>query len=75
MQEHEEHRLVQAAPLQDVRYLSSHSECPEDMFGVESAMTFEGIKDPYARACMVEYMHFMRLTDSLAVTPKFYVFN
>lgn len=45
------------------------------MFGVESAMTFEGIKDPYARACMVEYMHFMRLTDSLAVTPKFYVFN
>lgn len=45
------------------------------MFGVESAMTFDGIKDPYARACMVEYMHFMRMTDNMAVTPPFYVFN
>jgi len=42
------------------------------MFGLESAMTIEGNKDPYMRASMIEYMQYMRLTDPLAVKPKFY---
>jgi hypothetical protein len=40
------------------------------MFGVESAMTFDGLKDPYMRACIIEYIQFMRLTDPLAAKPK-----
>lgn len=56
-------------------YSLSQLECPEDMFGVESAMLFDGIQDPYARASIIEYMHFMRLTNHQAVKPKFYVYN
>jgi hypothetical protein len=43
------------------------------MFGMDSAMTFEGYKDPYLRACIVEYIQFMRLTDPLAKKVKPYV--
>jgi hypothetical protein len=56
-------------------YSLSQLECPEDMFGVESAMLFDGMQDPYARASIIEYMHFMRLTNHQAVKPKFYVYN
>ncbi len=43
------------------------------MFGIESAMLFDGIKDPYVRASIVEYIQFMRLTDPRAVKPKSYM--
>lgn len=38
-------------------------------------MTFDGIVDPYMRASIVEYIQFMRLTDSLAVKPKEYMYK
>jgi hypothetical protein len=43
------------------------------MFGMESAMTFDGYKDPYIRASIIEYMQYMRLTDPHAVKPRFYM--
>jgi len=64
--------VVQTKTVFDVGYVIFHSECPEVMFGLESAMTIEGNKDPYMRASMIEYMQYMRLTDPLAVKPKFY---
>lgn len=45
------------------------------MFGLESAMLFDGIKDPYYRACIVEYIHFMRMTHKFKKLPKFYVYK
>ena len=48
---------------------------PELVFGVESGMLIDGVKDPYQRACIVEYMHFMRLTDPLKILPQFYVYK
>ena len=45
------------------------------MFGLESAMFFEGYKDPYLRASIIEYMQFMRLTEPLATKPHFYMVN
>jgi hypothetical protein len=33
-------------------------------------MTMDGIKDPYTRASIIEYIQFMRLTDPLANKPK-----
>lgn len=36
-------------------------------------MTMDGIKDPYMRASIIEYIQFMRLTDPLANKPKSYM--
>ena len=33
-------------------------------------MVFDGIKDPYVRASIIEYIQFMRLTDHQAKKPK-----
>lgn len=38
-------------------------------------MTVDGIVDPYMRASIVEYMQFMRLTDSQAVKPKEFMYK
>ena len=38
-------------------------------------MTFDGIVDPYMRASIIEYIQFMRLTESLAVKPKEYMYK
>jgi hypothetical protein len=51
-------------------YQPLNAENPEEMFGIESAMTFDGLKDPYMRASIIEYIQFMRLTDPLATKPK-----
>lgn len=68
-------QVVQATPLQDARYSFNYLECPETLFGIESAMTFDGMKDPYARASIVEYIHFMRLTADGHILPKVYVYS
>lgn len=67
--------MVQTAPFHHALYPPHYPENPEAMFGVESAMTFDGLKDPYMRACIIEYMQFMRLTDPLAAKPKEYMKN
>jgi hypothetical protein len=36
-------------------------------------MLFDGIKDPYVRGSIIEYIQFMRLTDPFAVKPKPYM--
>jgi hypothetical protein len=65
--------MVQATPLRHARYAPHHPDNPESFFGVESAMTMDGIKDPYMRASIIEYIQFMRLTDPLANKPKSYM--
>jgi hypothetical protein len=67
--------MVQRTTLQNAWYASNDEENPEALFGMESAMTIEGISDPYYRACIVEYIHFMRLTHPGHVMPKFYVYK
>lgn len=67
---HEKIALVQTTSLQHAMYQPLNAENPEEMFGIESAMTFDGLKDPYMRASIIEYIQFMRLTDPLATKPK-----
>lgn len=65
--------MVQTKALRHARYTHYYSDNPESFFGVESAMTMDGIKDPYMRASIIEYIQFMRLTDPLANKPKNYM--
>ncbi len=70
---HAKATLVEATPIRNARYPWFHPENPESFFGVESAMTMDGIRDPYIRASIIEYIQFMRLTDPLANKPKDYM--
>lgn len=70
---HAETPVVQTTPLRHARYARNYPDNPESFFGVESAMTMDGIKDPYMRASIIEYIQFMRLTDPLANKPKSYM--
>jgi cytochrome c2 len=35
---------------------------PERILGLESGMTFSGLKDPYERASVIEYLCYLRFT-------------
>lgn len=33
-------------------------------------MNFDGLKDPYDRACVIEYLHYLRIHTSDLVKPE-----
>ena len=45
-------------------------EAPEEVLGILSNMTFNGMPDSYERACLIEYLHYMRIHTSKLVKPE-----
>ena len=45
-------------------------EYPEEVLGILSNMTFNGLYDSYERACIIEYLHHMRIHTSKLVKPE-----
>jgi hypothetical protein len=39
------------------------------MLGLESGMTFSGLKDPYERASLIEYLCYLRYANGYKVQP------
>ena len=69
------YQVVQGENLPDVGYRCCYKENPEEFFGLESGMLFDGIKDPYVRASIIEYLQFMRLTEPFAYKPKEHIYT
>ncbi len=45
------------------------------MLGLESGMTFSGLKDPYERASLIEYLCYLRYANGYKVQPHWINWN
>ena len=53
--------------------LDQFLEDPEKMFP-DTNMAFNGMKDSFERACLIEYLHYLRIgTDGAQRTPKTFI--